>query len=262
MIHADLQHHTHSAEDRFTSNCLGLLCLLPDKDFIDFLSHAVNGKNACIPLSQYTKMSTIDFWPWLPPEGFPDVITALQGKDGSEPLTLIIEVKHGAPKSTVAGTTDADKTLESSDSTEDDRRPGDQLARYWRAGLKHFQPQSPESLAVIYLMHHRSLREADIEKSLCEAGPEARIFWLSWFDLYRWTSNQLKINKVRAESEVRILKTLHTYLTANEYRCFLGWSSLPTRKACRLDLNHTCDLDQMTVPAKPLGFYQTNQEEL
>jgi hypothetical protein len=262
MIHADLQHHTRSAEDRFTSNCLGLLRLLPDKDFIDFLSHAVNWKNACIDLSQCTKVSTIDFWPWLPAEGFPDVITALQGKDSRDTITLIIEVKHGAPKSAVTRATEGDETLENSDSTTGDRRPGDQLARYWRAGLKHFRPHSPESLAVIYLTHHRSLREADVEKSLSEAGPEARIFWLSWFELYRWTSDQLNMIEARPTSEERILKTLRYYLTANAYRCFLRWSLLPTSKACRLDYHHAYEMDRITIPVRPLCFYRTHQEEL
>jgi hypothetical protein len=222
----------------------------------------VDGKNAFIDLSHSTKVGTIDFWPWLPPEGFPDVITALQDKDGREPLTLIIEVKHGASKSAVTGATDADDTLEGSDSTEGDRRADDQLARYWRAGLKHFRPQSLESLAVIYLTHHRSLREADIEKSLCEAGPEARIFWLSWFDLYRWASNQLDMIKARPTSEVRILKSLCAYLIANKYRCFRGWSSLPRSKVCRLDYHHAHELERMTIPAKPLRFYRDHQEEL
>jgi hypothetical protein len=261
MIHADIQHHTRSAEDRFTSNCLGLLSLLPDKDFIDFLGHAVNGKNECIDLSEYTKVSTIDYWSWLPSEGFPDVITVLQGQDGQDPLTLIIEVKHGAPKSAVAGATDADETLESPDSTEYDHWPDDQLARYWRAGLKHFRPRSPEFLAVIYLTHHRSQREADIAKSLSEAGLEARIFWVSWFELYRWASNQLMMVNARPTSEARILKTLHAYLVTNEYRCFLGWCLLPRSQACRLDYHRAYEHDRK-IPAKPLRFYRSYQEEL
>jgi hypothetical protein len=276
MIHADLQRHTSSAEDRFTSNCLGLLHLLPDNDFIDFFGHAVNLGNVSIDLSHYAQVCTIDFWPWLPPAGFPDVITALQNKEGTERLTLIIEVKHGAPKSGATGAADADESSERPDPAEVDSHPGDQLVRYWRAGCKHFR-----CLAVIYLTHHRSLPKEDIEESLSESGPEARILWLSWFDLYRWTSYRLRTLQGRPLSEARILTTLHAYLTANEYRCFLGWSSLPSINACRVDHNrtsvpatttdisqpfrtgygHAYELDQIRKPVRPLRFYRTHEEE-
>jgi hypothetical protein len=277
MIHADLQHHTHSAEDRFTSNCLGLLRLLPDSDFIDFFSRAMKLDRTRLDLSRYKQVSTIDFWPWLPPAGFPDVITALQNKNGPERLTLIIEVKHGALKLGGTGAADTGETSENPDSTQSDRPPGDQLARYWLAGCKYFRCP-----AVIYLTHHRSLPKGDIERSLSEAGSEARIFWLSWFDLYRWTSHQLTTLQGRPISEARILTTLHAYLTANEYRCFLGWSSLPSMNACRVDHNrtsvpatttdisqsfrvgyrHAYELDRVTMPVRPLRFYRTRQEEL
>jgi hypothetical protein len=102
----------------------------------------------------------------------------------------------------------------------------------------------------------------DLNESFCIAGADAGIFWLSWFELYRWASDQLNMIKARPTSEARILKTLHAYLTANEYRCFLGWSSLPTSKTCRLNYNHAYDLDRTTIPAKPFRFYRTHQEEL
>jgi hypothetical protein len=116
----DSRGFTTSHEQRRRSihfQLLGLLRLLPDNDFIDFFSHAVNLDNARVDLSHYVQVSTIDFWPWLPPAGFPDVITELQNKDGPERLTLIIEVKHGAPKSGGTGAADIDETSESPDST-------------------------------------------------------------------------------------------------------------------------------------------------
>jgi hypothetical protein len=125
MIHADLQDHYHSAEDRFACNCLGLLHLLPDSDFIDFFSHAVKPDDTRINLFNYKQVGKIDFWPWLPPAGFPDVIAQLQSKDGTERLTLIIEAKHGAPKSGATGATNADETPESPNSTEGDGPPGE-----------------------------------------------------------------------------------------------------------------------------------------
>jgi hypothetical protein len=256
MIHADLQDHYHSAEDRFTCNCLGLLRLLPDSDFIDFFSRAMKLDKTLLDLSRHKQVSTVDFWPWLPPVGFPDVIAHLQDEDCTT-LTLIIEAKHGAPKSGATGAADANKTSEGPDSTSADRFTIDQLAKYWRAGCKHFG-----RAAVIYLTHHRSLRESDLKESLCEAGADAGIFWLSWFELYRWASDQLNMIKARPTSEARILKTLRAYLTANEYRSFLGWSSLPTSKACRLGYNHAYELDRITIPTRPLRFYRTHEEEL
>ena len=232
MIHADLQDHYHSPEDRFTCNCLGLLSLLPDSDFIDFFSRAMKLDRTRLDLSRYKQVSTVDFWPWLPPVGFPDVIAQLQHEDRTT-LTLIIEAKHRAPKSGTAGTAGAAETSESADSTPGDRFTADQLAKYWQAECQRYRRP-----AVIYLTHHRSLPECDLKESLREAGADAGIFWLSWFDFYRWASDQLKMIKDRPTSETRILQTLRDYLAANQYRCFLGWSSLPTSKACRLGYHH------------------------
>ena len=202
MIHADLQHHTHSAEDRFTSNCLGLLRLLPDSDFIDFFSTAVKLDNTPIDLSHYEHVSTIEFWPWLPPAGFPDVIAQLQNKNGTARVALIIEVKHGASKSGAPGGANADEPSESPEVTAGDRRYGDQLAKYWQAGCQRFRRP-----AVLYLTHDRWLPKEDLEASVGEAGTAADIFWLSWFALYRWASNQLTMSTARPTAEVRILQT-------------------------------------------------------
>jgi hypothetical protein len=256
MIYADLQDHYHSAEDRFTCNCLGLLRLLPDSDFIDFFSRAMKLDKTHIELSDYEQVSKVDFWPWLPPAGFPDVIAGLR-KGGGKPLTLIIEVKHGASKGGAASTALTDEMSENLDSTPSDGPTADQLAKYWQAGCKHFRCP-----AIIYLTHHRSLPKDDLKESLCIAGADAGIFWLSWFELYRWASDQLNKIKARPNSEAQILKTLHAYLTANEYRCFLGWSLLLKSQACRLDYHHAYDLDRITIPVRSLCFYRTHQEEL
>jgi hypothetical protein len=242
MIHADLQDPYHSAEDRFTGNCLGLLHLLPDSDFIDFFSRSMKRDRTRIDLSCYKQVSKVDFWPWLPLAGFPDVIAELR-KGGGTPLTLIIEVKHGAAKGGAAGAAVTGETSENPNSTQSDGPPADQLARYWQAGCKHFRCP-----AVIYLTHHRSLPEDDLEESLRKAGADAGIFWLSWFDLHRWVSDQLLTIEARPATEARIFTTLRDYLSANEYRCFRGWFSHPS-------INHR------TIPTRPLRFYRTHEEE-
>jgi hypothetical protein len=203
--------------------------------------------------------------------GFPDVIAQLQNQDGTARLALIIEVKHGASKSGASGAAHADASSESPDATEGDRRYGDQLAKYWQAGCQRFHRP-----AVIYLTHDRWLPKEDVEESLCEAGAEADIFWLSWFALYRWASNQLAMIPARPTSEARILQTLCDYLAANAYRCFLGWSSPPLADICQAQDNHpsgvtpppglpratsytrTYELDRLMIPASPLHFYRVH----
>jgi hypothetical protein len=87
--------------------------------------------------------------------------------------------------------------------------------------------------------------------------------------------------KDRPVTEARVLQTLHAYLTANEYRCFLGWSSLPSINACPLEHNsshvltttrdvhrplragyrHAYELDRLRIPVRPLRFYRTRKGE-
>jgi hypothetical protein len=281
MIHADLQGKTHIREDVHTSNCLGLLHLLPDSDMIGFLSGAETIDGTRIDLSCYDHVQRLQFWPWLPQGGEPDVLAELQERDGRARLVLIIEAKHGASKSGGApwpeALTSTPENTESSGVMNHDHPTCDQLAKYWRAASKNF----PHDVALIYLTHHRSLPTDDMRESLREAGPDARIFWLSRFDLYRWVTCQLEMRSGRPTSEARILKTLRHYLSAQGYTCFLGWSLSLVPANCRLGYSHayalghrirhvkpqmshytrTYGIDRRLTPARPLCFYQARQEE-
>jgi hypothetical protein len=253
MIHADLQGRTHVPEDVHTSNCLGLLHLLPDSNIIEFLSEAETLRGMRIDLSRYDHVERLKFWPWLSEGGEPDVIVELQEKEGGEGLVLIIEAKHGAGLSSY-----------------------DQLARYWRTASRRFR-----HTAVIYLTHDRSLPKADIAASLCEVGSEAPIFWLSWFHLYRWVTTRLGKMNTLPISEQRILNMLRKYLSAQGYLCFLGWSLPVVCSNCQLSYSHAYATGHTIMDGKPqmsgyahsygmnrklilasrLCFYRTRQEK-
>lgn len=238
MIHSDLKGKNYVPEDVLTSNCLGLLSLLPDSNFISFLGGAVALEGQRIDLSPYERVRKIEFWPWLLEGGVPDVMVELQNKNGSACLVIVIEVKHGAGKSgnadlpeVIDGTSDG---VDNPGRVEIDRFTRDQLAKYWLAANKSFPHH-----VLIYLTHHRWLPKDDIAISLCEAGNNARFYWLSWFHLYYWINNQIKNTENTPITEKRILEALRDYLSAKGYTCFLGWSTLPQSNNSWLSYSHT-----------------------
>lgn len=241
MIHADLKGKGHVPEDVLTSNCLGLLSLLPDCNFISFLGSAVALDGQPIDLSLYERVERTEFWPWLLEGGEPDVIVELQNKNGSARLGVVIEVKHGAGKSGAADLPEAIVSVpdgvDDPDRAEPDRVTSDQLAKYWRAASKRFP-----HLALIYLTHHHWLPKDDIAVSLREAGGDARFYWLSWFHLYRWTTDQIENTSASPIAERRILETLRNYLSAKGYVCFLGWLQLPETSDYQFSYSHTYSL--------------------
>ena len=138
MIDADINGKTKVAEDVFTSNCIGLLSLLPDENLISFLSQAKDVNGCAINLAKYNIIEKLEFWPWLPEAGEPDVICVL--KNNNNRMTLVIEIKQGAGKSSHAS------------SQNDTRLSTDQLAKYWQAAS-----QQDENVALIYLTHHQHM---------------------------------------------------------------------------------------------------------
>ncbi len=196
MIHADLHSKNHVPEDVLTSNCLGLLSLLPDSDLLGFFTTAQNAHNENLLMPDMaTARAELKFWQFLRGGGIPDAILTITSP-GALPFKVIVEVKHGAPQS------------------------GDQLAIYWRAAQRLF----PDRCAVVYLTHHRVLPKAEIDESNRVAGSDAKIYWLGWFDLFLWARTRLAATGIRPTSEERILKTLHDYLAEKGYRTFSGWN--------------------------------------
>lgn len=199
MIYSDLHGKNHVPEDVLTSNCLGLLSLLPDNDLLSFFTGAENAHQQRLTLPDMRTVSTeLKFWPFLRGAGIPDAILTVNSPRAL-PFKIIIEAKHGAAKS---GWGDSD-----------------QLAIYWRAAQTLF----PEHCAVVYLTHYRVLPKGDIDESIRIAGSEAKIYWLSWFDLFLWARRHLTAGG-RHPSEERILKMIRDYLAEKGYRTFSEWN--------------------------------------
>jgi hypothetical protein len=201
MIYADIHGKNHVPEDVLTSNCLGLLHMLPDCDMLDFLSEARSYRDQdFVPIpTQPTAEVTLDFWPHVSrPRGcIPDAILRIP-IEATQTYTVIIEAKHTAEQS------------------------GDQLSDYWKAG----NAISPGRFTVIYLTGHASLPKAELQKSETDADPSAKIYWIGWRDLFKWTQRKLSCSAARPYSEIQILQMLSRYLTEKEYRTFLGWDRL------------------------------------
>jgi hypothetical protein len=202
VIHSDLNGKNHVPEDVLSSNCLGLLSLLPDLDLLGFFTTAENATQEHLVISDIVGASAeLEFWPFLRGGGIPDAILTVR-TPAALPFKIIIEVKHGAPKS--------------------GKGESDQLAAYWRAAQRSF----PNRCAVVYLTHHRVLPKAELDDSAQIAGIDAKIFWLGWFDLFLWTRRQLAASALRPSCESRVISALHTYLAAKGYRTFSNWDSL------------------------------------
>jgi hypothetical protein len=204
MIYSDLAGKNHVPEDVFTSNCLGLLRLLGSSDLLAFFNSARSLQQEPLAVAECSDDECIlKFWPYLPGGGIPDAIIEVSGP---RPFRIIVESKHGAPKSGAG----------------DD----DQLARYLRAAKAIYLERCP--VAVVYLTHHREFPKKDIKLSLDYAGKEESIFWLSRYELFRWLEAQLSASASRTAVEKRILIALRDYLAEYGYRVFLGWgASMP-----------------------------------
>jgi len=204
MIEADLQGKTSTSEDILTSCCLGLLRLLPDEQFLRVLSLARDrsGRQLLVPPS--AAISSFDFWPWLEGAGEPDAIATVRAPSNGHALKLIIEIKHGSPKS---------------------GGDGDQLARYFDGCSRQFQG---DRIKLVYLTHHRELPLTDIDESLLHS-PTAAIYWLSWYDVHAWAS-RVAIEPGVARTERRVILTLRDYLAAKGYERFLGWVNCMTHE--------------------------------
>jgi hypothetical protein len=99
MIYADLNGKSHVPEDVLTSNCLGLLNLLPKCDFLSFLALARNSSGAPLRIAMSSTADlSLDFWPYLRDGGIPDAVVTVE-MSGAERFKVFIEAKHGASQS-------------------------------------------------------------------------------------------------------------------------------------------------------------------
>lgn len=234
MVFADLKGKTHVPEDVLTSNCIGLLSLLNDGYLIDFFSMAITLNGNKLDLSSYDEIVKLDFWPWLPGGGEPDVICILKSRDTKEQIAFIIEVKHGAGKSGYAE--DVDHATQDTDSYSSN----DQLAKYWLAARKIYK----ENLVVIYLTHHQHLPKQDIEESLQEIERVEKltnsgiIYWLSWYHFYQFVTSVPNTGCTAVET--KILERLKLYLEQKGYLRFQKWN-LPLKATADQVYNNSYD---------------------
>jgi len=203
MIQADIHGKTGVPEDVLTSCCLGLLHLFPDDNLIELLSLAKHLDGHRIDLSGVDTVRELEFWPWLRDGGVPDAIATLVSSLKSRPMKIVIEVKHGAGKS-----------------GEDE---DDQLARYYSAATRHYKEYE---VFLIYLTHHRDMPTGDLEASLAHLTRKAQIYWLSWYNVAKWTSD--KLHKTQSSTaEFRILCTINSYLSSKGYERFNELKTVP-----------------------------------
>jgi len=196
MIYADIKGKAGVPEDVFTSNCIELLTLLPDKILIEFIAMSINLKGESIDLSEIEKIDKIEFWPWINSTSEPDILCVLKDEMGSKLITLVIEVKHGAGKSGYAH--------------------NDQLAKYWKSSSIIYK-----NVVILYLTHHRDFPKQDIEDSLKETDNKAILYWINWYYLYQYVVTLIE-NRVYQSTESRILEKLKLYLEEKGYKRFQG----------------------------------------
>ena len=225
MIYADLLGKQSVPEDVFTSNCLGLLSLLPDRDLLHFISMARTCRSEQLPLpvSEQSKV-TIDFWPYL--RGcIPDAILTVDAHQ-LPTFKVIVEIKIGSQQTV------------------------DQLARYWRAGNVLYNG----NFALIYITHHPSIPIEELQSSEADAGPTSKIYWLSWYELFLWTHRLISAESSRlGTTEGKILRMLRFYLGGKGYRTFLGWTP-PISTCAALPYSRTYSLSVRPTAQRVTGY--------
>lgn len=207
MIDAELKGKTPGTEDTLTSNALGLLALMPDKVFIDFLRLAapVDENSEKLSIAPGAVRNTLEFWPWLPAAGEPDVRLSFVG---SYRTSLVIEVKRSARQS-------GDRQLE-------------RYARGLESSLKGQMLNRNDKIAIVYLTHDRCIPFSEL-KCAQDAHRNDKgsvsFFWLSWCQL---SSFLHEMRETLVGTDKRICLQLIRYLKEIGFGCFTGFSSYPT----------------------------------
>ncbi len=173
------------AEDLLTSTAFGLLRYLPPSDgLLAVLRKArpvcINDGTASVrPDPNWLEVGSlaeidVEFWPYWPGFGEPDLLLTLRDHAGSPAALVLIEAKLHSPKSSRASKGDelADEVL----------ADPDQLVRYWQ-GLQELPgfPATPRRL--VYLTKHGAAPVGELAESVRRA-PQMRLAWLSWCDVW------------------------------------------------------------------------------
>jgi hypothetical protein len=173
------------AEDLLTSTVFGLLRYLPAADgFLPLLHRArvvtltPQGSTAQPEPSWLgsgpVREVKVDFWPYWPGFGQPDVLLIFLDPSGKAAAVVVVEAKLDSPKSGRAA--EDDEELASEDTPDPD-----QLVRYWQGVRERWGAEAGSQLGVVYLTKHSVPPLDELEASLRRA-PGMRLAWLSWCD--------------------------------------------------------------------------------
>jgi hypothetical protein len=161
-------------EDLLTSNVFGSIKYVPIEEGLIPLLSAVedsNGNNVFEDLSHILKVD-YSFWPYLKEERCigcePDVLIQIKHKNGAQ-IIILVEAKY--------------KSGKSSEATDDDDKPYDQLGREWD-NLLVFARNKSAIPYLLYVTADFGYPGEDIEKSYREfkekRGAKIDIVWISW----------------------------------------------------------------------------------
>jgi len=165
LLHGKLSREQENMEDVLTSNVFGLLRYIPARDgLFPFLARAEGIDGSPPPLAHLlnddldftVSAADFDFWPFYdepdckPCE--PDVVIRVRNPHGRD-LLILVEAKYLSGKS--------------SEASETDQRPNDQLAREWDNLLRVAERENANPF-LIYLTGSLGIPVSEIEASIAE----------------------------------------------------------------------------------------------
>lgn len=245
-IHGKLgQHHSRAherAEDLLTSTVFGLLRYLPLSDWMPELVRRIRPideeRGPGFPMDRnWLDSSTVvrcrlEMWRGRRPHGEPDVLMSLFDDQERLRHLLVIEVKLYSPKS---GTAKIVKRGADADDEEEQLADidKDQLVRYWRYLCDERSQERakqtgdsadapPICASLVYLTAHATPPTDELLLSRRAGGPDMRLGWLSWFDMWQ------VVHHIAARDKALPAVDLATLLSHKGFRRFIGFTSKET----------------------------------
>lgn len=161
-------------EDLLTSNVFGSIKYVPFVDGLIPLLSGIEDSNEKNPFKDLSQILRVDysFWPYLKEKNCigcePDVLISIEYETGAKTIFLV-EAKY--------------KSGKSSEATDDDDKPHDQLAREWD-NLLVFAKEKNAKPYLLYVTADFGYPKEDIEEAQSEfekkRGARIDIVWISW----------------------------------------------------------------------------------
>jgi hypothetical protein len=173
------------AEDLLTSTAFGLLRYLAPADGLLAILHLarpvrIEGDKILIrPDPDWLAVGTIgdisiEFWPYWPGYGEPDVLLTLRDPAGRAAALVAVEAKLHSPKS--------GRVRGDDEPVEEEVADPDQLVRYW-LGLQALKGGPSTLRRLVYLTKHGAAPAEELAESVRRA-PGMQLAWLSWRDVW------------------------------------------------------------------------------